>query len=93
LKAVKSVSGYASQMNVSEKRLTAATTKTVGKSPKTIIDERVMLEVKRLLIHTNLSIKEIGYDLGFEDPAYFIKYFRKHTGKTPIEFRENHFGS
>jgi AraC family transcriptional regulator, transcriptional activator of pobA len=87
-KTLKSVSGYASQMNVSEKRLTAATTKTMDKSPKTIIDERVMLEAKRLLIHTNLSIKEVGYDLGFEQPTNFIKYFRKHTEKTPIEFRE-----
>ena len=90
-KTIKSVSGYASQMNVSEKRLTNATTKTMGKSPKTIIDERVMLEAKRLLIHTNLSIKEIGYDLGFEEPTNFIKYFRKHTDKTPIGFRETYF--
>jgi AraC-like DNA-binding protein len=90
-KTLKSVSGYASQMNVSEKRLTAATTKTMDKSPKTIIDERVMLEAKRLLIHTNRSIKEVGYDLGFEEPTNFIKYFRKHTEKTPIEFREAYF--
>ena len=86
-KTLKSVNGFAAQMNVSEKRLTNATTKTMGKSPKTIIDERVMLEAKRLLIHTNLSIKEVGYDLGFEEPTNFIKYFRKHTAKTPIEFR------
>lgn len=92
-KSLKSVSGYALQMNVSEKRLTQATSKTMGMSPKTIIDERVMLEAKRLLIYTNLSMKEIGYDLGFEDPTYFIKYFRKHTGKTPIEFRANYFKS
>lgn len=90
-KTLKSVSGYASQMNVSEKRLTNATTKTMGKSPKTIIDERVMLEAKRLLIHTNLSIKEIGYNLGFKEPTNFIKYFRKHTEKTPIEFKEAYF--
>jgi len=90
-KTLKSVSGYASQMNVSEKRLTAAATKTMNKSPKTIIDERVMLEAKRLLIHTNLSIKEVGYDLGFEQPTNFIKYFRKHAEKTPIEFREAYF--
>lgn len=90
-KTLKSVGGYAAKMNVSEKRLTNATTKTMGKSPKTIIDERVMLEAKRLLIHTNLSIKEVGYDLGFEEPTNFIKYFRKHTEKTPIEFREAYY--
>lgn len=87
-KALKSVSGYTALVNISEKRLTAATTKTLGKSPKTIIDERVMLEAKRLLLHTNQSIKEIGFDLGFEDPTYFIKFFRKHAGRTPIDFRE-----
>jgi AraC-like DNA-binding protein len=92
-KTLKSVSGYAAEMNVSEKRLTNATTKTLDKSPKVIINERVMLEAKRLLIHTNLSIKEISYDLGFEDPTYFIKYFRKHTYKRPTEFRESYFGS
>jgi AraC family transcriptional regulator, transcriptional activator of pobA len=92
-RTLKSVSGYALQMNVSEKRLTHATTKTLGKSPKIIIDERVMLEVKRLLIHTNFSIKEMAYGLGFEEPTYFIKYFRKHTGKTPIEFRESYLQS
>jgi AraC family transcriptional activator of pobA len=90
-KTLKSVSGYAAQIAVSEKRLGNATSKTMGKSPKTIIDERVMLEAKRLLIHTNLSIKEIGYDLGFEEPTNFIKYFRNHTNKTPIEFREAYY--
>jgi AraC family transcriptional regulator, transcriptional activator of pobA len=90
-KTLKTVGGYAELVHFSEKRLTLATTKTLGKSPKTIIDERVMLEAKRILLHTNLSIKEIGFDLGFEDPTYFIKYFRKHTGRTPIEFREGYF--
>lgn len=92
-KVMKSVGGFAEKLHVSEKRLTTATTKTLGKSPKIIIDERVMLEAKRILLHTNLSIKEVGFDLGFEDPTYFIKYFRKHTGKTPIEFREGYFNS
>ncbi len=90
-KTLKSVSGYAALMNVSEKRLTNATVKTLGTTPKTMIDERVMLEAKRLLVHTNLSIKEVGYDLGFKEPTNFIKYFRKHIEKTPIEFREEYF--
>lgn len=89
-KSLKSVQGYAGQISISEKRLTNATTKTMGKTPKDLIDERVMLEAKRLLIHTNNSIKEIGYELGFEEPTNFIKYFRKHAAKTPIEFRESH---
>ncbi|THU33465.1 AraC family transcriptional regulator [Niastella caeni] len=89
-KEKKSVSHYASEMNVSEKRLGQATVKTIGKTPKQVIDERVVLEAKRLLTHTSQSIKQIGYYLGFEEPTNFIKYFRKHEGVTPIEFREAH---
>lgn len=89
-KTLKSVNGYASQINVSEKRLTRATTKSVGKTPKELIDERVMLEAKRLLVHTNQPIKQIGFELGFEEPTNFIKYFKKHANQTPVEFRESH---
>jgi len=77
-------------MNVSEKKLTNATKKIAGRTPKELIDDRVMLEAKRLLTHTNHSIKEIGYELGFEEPTNFIKFFKKHAAKTPIEFREMH---
>jgi AraC family transcriptional regulator, transcriptional activator of pobA len=62
----------------------------LGKSPKVIISERVLLEIKRLLVHTNQSIKEIGFDLGFNEPTNFIKYFRQQTGQTPSEFRDSH---
>ncbi len=85
---VKQVSSYASSLGVSEKRLNQATSKVLGKTPKTIIDDRVMLEAKRLLSHTRESVKEIGYELGFHEPTNFIKYFRKHNGNTPVEFRE-----
>ncbi len=87
---IKSVSAYTTKMNISEKRLNQATAKILGKTPKELIDERVLLEAKRLLVHEHNSIKEIGFALGFEDPAYFIKYFRKHVGKTPVEFREQY---
>ena len=87
---LKSVSDYAKLIFVSEKRLALATTKVLGKSPKEIINDRILLETKRLLIHTHLSIKEIGQELGFEDPAYFVRYFKKQTSTTPVEFREMH---
>jgi AraC-like DNA-binding protein len=89
---VKQVSSYASQLSVTKKRLNQATTRVLGKSPKNIIDERVILEAKRLLVHTHENIKEIGYVLGFQDPAYFIKFFRKHCGITPVAFREQVLG-
>lgn len=85
---LKSVNDYANLIFISEKRLGQATTKILGKSPKEIINDRILLEAKRLLVHTNLSIKEIGQDLGYEDPAYFVRYFKKNTDTTPVEFRE-----
>jgi AraC-like DNA-binding protein len=86
-KEIKSVERFALMMSVSEKKLNKATNQVLGKSPKEIIDERVVLEAKRLLAHTSNSIKEVGFELGFDEPTNFIKYFKKHVGKTPIEFR------
>jgi AraC family transcriptional activator of pobA len=87
----KSVNKYASDLGVSSRRLSQATTKILGKSPKELIDERILLESKRLLIHSSSTIKEIAYDLGFDEPTNFIKYFRKHNRSTPVEFRENNY--
>lgn len=88
--SIKTVSSYSAQIHVSEKRLNHATSTIVGKTPKQMIDDRVLLEAKRLLVHGNQSIKEIGIELGFDEPTNFIKYFRKHTSQTPVEFRELH---
>lgn len=88
-KQVRAVRQYAAQMNVAEKRLAHATAKVLGKLPKELIDERVTLEAKRLLVHTGASIKEIGFALGFDEPTNFVKYFRRQAGLTPIEFRES----
>jgi AraC family transcriptional regulator, transcriptional activator of pobA len=85
----KQVNYYAKQIVITEKRLNQATTRVLGKSPKEIIDDRVILEAKRILAHTTESVKEIAYHLGFEEPTNFIKYFKKHATITPTEFREN----
>jgi AraC family transcriptional activator of pobA len=85
----KLVSNYAEQLRVTEKRLNQATSKVLGKSPKQMIDERIMLEAKRLLAHTNESVKEIAFELGFDEPTNFIKYFRKNHNSTPLEFRDS----
>ncbi len=88
---LKVVSDYTKLICISEKRLGQSTSKILGKSPKEIINERILLEAKRFLVHTNLSIKEIGQKLGFEDPAYFVRYFKRNTKTTPVEFREMYF--
>jgi AraC family transcriptional regulator, transcriptional activator of pobA len=87
-KSQKQVNYYAKEIIITEKRLNQATTKVLGKTPKEIIDDRILLEAKRILAHTTESVKEIGYDLGFEEPTNFIKYFKKHSKVTPTEFRE-----
>ena len=86
----KSVNKYASELSISDKQLHKAITSLLDKTPKQIIDERVLLEAKRLLVHSNESIKEVAYELGYDEPTNFIKYFRKHIGSTPSEFREKY---
>lgn len=90
-KKLKNVNDYASHIFISEKRLGQATSKVLGKSPKEIINDRILLEAKRLLVHTHLSVKEIGQQLGFEDSSYFVRYFKKNANVTPIEFRSKFF--
>lgn len=85
----KSVQKYASQLCISEKQLYKATKTLLDKTPKQIIDERITLEAKRLLAHSSESIKKVAYNLGYDEPTNFVKYFRKHTQSTPSEFREN----
>jgi AraC-like DNA-binding protein len=87
-KTQKQVNFYAKEMIISEKRLNQATSKLLGKTSKEIIDDRILLEAKRILAHTTESVKEICYYLGFEEPTNFIKYFKKHSNFTPTEFRE-----
>lgn len=88
-KQKKQVSHYVSDLHTTEKRLTAATSKILGKSPKQMIDARVILEARRLLSYTNQSVKEVGFSLGFDEPTNFIKFFRKHTQQTPLVFKES----
>jgi len=86
-KEQKRVSFYAKAVGVTEKRLNLATARILGRHPKHLIDDRVMLEAKRLLAHSTDSVKEIGFLLGFDEPTNFIKFFRKHNANTPVEFR------
>lgn len=78
---------YCELLGVSEKALSKQLKVTIGNTPKVSIDARVVLEAKRLLSYSPLSIKEIGYELGFEEPTNFNKYFKKHTNQTPNDFR------
>lgn len=86
----KDVAFYAREMHISEKQLGQATIRLTGRSPKQLIHDRVLLEARRSLVHGGQTVKEIAYALGFAEPTNFIKYFKKHLGSTPLEFRAEH---
>lgn len=83
----KTISYYADKLFVSDKVLTQTLQSFTGKSPKQLINERVLLEAKRLLIHNAESAKSIALHLGFDEPTNFNKFFKKHAGTTPAKFR------
>jgi AraC family transcriptional activator of pobA len=83
-----SVSDYANKLHVTPGHLNDTVKRESGKSASEIIHERMILESKRLLYHSDLSIKEIATKLNYEDPAYFNRFFKKHEGVTPVVFRE-----
>ncbi len=84
---VHTVQEYADMLNISARTLTKYVSQSAHSSPLQIINDRIVLEAKRLLQHTSLNIKEIGYSLGFEDPSYFAKFFKRQEGIMPSEFR------
>lgn len=86
---LKKVKDYASLLNVSEKSLNEMVKRNTGKSASTIIYDQIIMEAKRLL-HTGMSAKETAYDLNFDDPAHFSKFFKSQTGVSPSEFRIVH---
>ena len=79
---------YADALGFSTKTLNELSRTHLNRSPKEVIDQRLLLELKRLLAHTDLSIKEIAYDLGFADPSNVNKFFRRMHGSTPSVFRQ-----
>lgn len=83
------VSEYAKQMYISSRTLSDLTNQLLGKSPSVIIQERIVLESQRLLLHSEMNVNQIAYRLGFDDPSYFVKYFKKHTKVSPSEFRKS----
>lgn len=85
----KNVSPYAEMLNINPSCLNELTKRITGITAGELIRNRVIDETKKLLYSSNLSGKEIAYELGFEDPAYFSRFFKKYTGSTLKEFRDN----
>ncbi|MCG6139870.1 AraC family transcriptional regulator [Leptospira mtsangambouensis] len=83
----KTTSYYAKQIGTSSGNLNQLCQKQYGKSAKAIIQERLILEIKRLLLHSDLNINQIALTLGFFDNSYFSKFFKNHTDNSPENFR------
>lgn len=83
----KDVKFYAEEMGLSEKYVSDIARKTVNKPLKQIIQDRLLLEIKREIAKGELNFKELSWKLGFSEPSYFSRFFKKHTGQTPEEFK------
>ncbi|MGE3800458.1 MAG: helix-turn-helix transcriptional regulator [Candidatus Kapaibacterium sp.] len=83
------VSAYANALNVTPGHLNDVVKKVTGRTVSSMIQERILLEAKRLLAHSNHSIKEVAHALGFDDPSYFTRFFRERAGEAPGGFRES----
>jgi AraC family transcriptional activator of pobA len=81
------VTDHARALGVSLTALRQACALAAGTSPAAMLDERAVLEARRLLLYSNLSVSEVAYAVGFEDPAYFSRFFARHAGQPPREYR------
>ncbi|MEX0361552.1 MAG: helix-turn-helix domain-containing protein, partial [Allomuricauda sp.] len=88
-KTKRKVSDYADMLFKSPKTLSNLFSIYNQKTPQQIILDRLMLEAKRLIHFTEKQNQEIAYDLGFNDPAHFSRFFKKMTDMSPSEYREN----
>lgn len=82
------VADYAELLFITPKNLSKKIGLISKSTPNDIIKDRIILEGKRLLAHTKMTVKEIAYSLNYEDDAYFIRFFTKHTGLSPVSFRK-----
>lgn len=89
-KTVKSPAAYAAMQNISSSYLNEAVKDITGQPVSHWIHNEVMMEAKRLLYYTSLNVKEIAFGLGYEDHTYFSRIFRKTTGRSPGQFREEY---
>lgn len=84
------VADYAALLHLTPKALHKRLARAGHPGPNDVIKNRITLEAKRLLAHTQLLVKEIGYKLGYEDTSYFSRLFAQQTGTTPHLFRQRY---
>ncbi|MEZ4740503.1 MAG: helix-turn-helix domain-containing protein [Flavobacteriales bacterium] len=79
---------YAERLAMSADHLNEQVKKRLGRTASSVIQDRLLLEAKRLLLHADLSVKEVGYALNLKDPAYFTRWFHKAAGVPPATYRD-----
>ena len=84
------VAHYAGQLSLTPDHLNELVKERLGRTASTVVQERLLLEAERLLVHGGHSIKEVAYALNMQDPAYFTRWFRKMEGTTPVQFRDTY---
>lgn len=84
---------YSKALGVTAAQLRSACAKVARKAPLQILQDRVLVEAKRLLLYSNMSISEVAYYLGFDDAAYFSRLFQRRAGVSPRGFRQSNCGS
>lgn len=82
-----SITEYANKLAITANHLTQTVNQLTGKTSSQIIRAKQILEIKRLLVHTNLSVTEIATRLNFVDQSYFAKFFKRETGVSPLQYR------
>jgi AraC family transcriptional activator of pobA len=83
-----SVQALAKEVGVAQSTLARACMEVVGRTPLQLIHDRQMLEARRLLAYSTLSVAEVGYQLGFADPSYFSRFFLRCAGISPLDWRQ-----
>lgn len=87
----RTVEEYAELLFVTPNHLSQSVKSATGKNALSFINDRLIAEIKSLVQYTQYDIAEIAYQLNFSDPANFGKYFKKHTGLTPVAYRKSNF--
>ena len=87
-KKMHSVTSYANRLGVSPKSLTKNFQKIGTNTPSDFIKNRIILEAKRQILYSTDTVKQIAFNLGFNDPAYFSRFFTKSTSKSPLQFKK-----
>lgn len=78
---------YADKLCITPDYLTKLTRRELGQTPKAVIDQQILIEIKLFLSNTNLSVKNIAAELNFEDASYMCRFFRRLAGLSPINYR------